>query len=130
LLTDLLNRFIASLTYALSVNRYGLVVPSRMLPAMQDMQQLEAEVQRLQDENTAMKAQQKSLEFYIQDSRRYRFWRNSLDAEFCMPFKSSSLHGEALDSYTDTIIGKHAKDFSNCTFEVGKPSVELPPQFK
>lgn len=92
---------------------------------MQDMQKLEEEVQRLQDENTAMKAQQKSLEFYVQDSRRYRWLRSQAPRDTLVCRRE--VH---LDNYIDGIIGTKAKDFSNCTFEVGKPSVELPYQIK
>lgn len=127
MLTDLLNRFIASLTYANSVNRYGLVVPGRMRQAVLDMHQLEAEVQRLQDLNTAMQEKQKSLEFYVQDSRRYRQIRNSAAASTGLSAQShgAPIRGIELDRLVDLALNQQ-NNRQNIRCALGLPVVQLP----
>ena len=125
MLTDLLNRFIASLAYAKSVNRYGLVVPDRMHQAMLDMHQLKAEVQRLQDLNTAMQEKQKSLELYIQDGRRYRQLRNAVaTSKLSAQHHGKPVRGAALDRITDLATGQQ-RNYANTYCTLGLPVLQL-----
>ena len=126
MLTDLLNRFIASLTYATSLTRYGLLVPSRMHQAMLDMNQLEAEVQRLQDLTTAMQKKQDSLQFYMQDSRRYRQLRNSVatSAGLSVQHHGELIRGAQLDYVTDLFAGTQT-DYADTYCTLGLPALQL-----
>ena len=96
---------------------------------MQYMQKLEEEVQRLQDENTAMKAQQKSLEFYVQDSRRYRQIRNQPKTSIWLDLKyyGESIREVQLDELLDNCF-KQTQFWKEKAAHLGKPSVELPTQ--
>ena len=130
MLTDLLGTFIKDMTHALTINDYAQLVPERMLKAVESTLKLEAEIQRLQDKFTAMEAREKSLEYYMQNSRRYLQLRNMAQDDLNVVVNSAgcNLRGAALDTKIDAIANKKATDFSKFVVTLGKPVTSLPMQ--